>query len=111
MSASLRAGLVGVVGLPQLGDPGTKSAASLAGTTRFAAVMPVDTPDVGPAAVKRVVAAAQDSSAGLARAVFEKRGETVALGIPLLAFRKSGGADRFHRIRDGSMARSGGSAR
>ncbi|MQY30123.1 nucleotidyltransferase family protein [Nocardia aurantia] len=68
MSASLRAGL------RALAESGSAAAA-------YAAIMPVDTPDVGPAVVARVLAAARTASSGLARAVFgEAPGHPVVIG-------------------------------
>ncbi|WP_406267081.1 nucleotidyltransferase family protein [Nocardia sp. NBC_00881] len=54
LGASLRAGLIAVARTP----------------ARFAAIMPVDTPDVGAEVVARVTAAAFAATSGLARAVF-----------------------------------------
>ncbi|MFE9578966.1 NTP transferase domain-containing protein [Nocardia sp. NPDC006044] len=54
LGASVRAGLIAAARTP----------------ARFAAIMPVDTPDVGADVVARVTAAAFVSSSGLARAVF-----------------------------------------
>ncbi|MGQ4617655.1 NTP transferase domain-containing protein [Nocardia sp. R7R-8] len=54
LSASLRAGLIAAAGTP----------------ARYAAIMPVDTPDVGADVVARVLAAALAAPSGLARAVF-----------------------------------------
>ncbi|MCX4098852.1 nucleotidyltransferase family protein [Nocardia sp. alder85J] len=59
LSASLRAGL------------GALTAESGAPAAEYAAIMPVDTPDVGPAVVARVLAAARAADSGLARAVFD----------------------------------------
>lgn len=59
LAASLRAGLAAVAAAP---DP-----------ARYAAIMPVDTPDVGSDVVTRVLAAARGAASGLARAVFENR--------------------------------------
>ncbi|MFJ4653081.1 NTP transferase domain-containing protein [Nocardia sp. NPDC088792] len=51
------------------------------GPAGFVAIMPVDTPDVGPEVVARVVAAARESPSGLARAVFGRMpGHPVVLG-------------------------------
>ncbi|WP_280261534.1 nucleotidyltransferase family protein [Nocardia abscessus] len=54
LSASLRAGLIAAASTP----------------ARYAAIMPVDTPDVGADVVARVLAAALAAPSGLARAVF-----------------------------------------
>ncbi|QIS06519.1 NTP transferase domain-containing protein [Nocardia brasiliensis] len=54
LGASVRAGLIAAARTP----------------ARYAAIMPVDTPDVGADVIARVTAAAFDSSSGLARAVF-----------------------------------------
>ncbi|MGK8511604.1 nucleotidyltransferase family protein [Nocardia asiatica] len=54
MSAALRAGLIAAASTP----------------ARYAAIMPVDTPDVGADVVARVLAAALAAPSGLARAVF-----------------------------------------
>jgi nicotine blue oxidoreductase len=59
LAASLRAGLTAV--------------ANAADRAEYAAVMPVDTPDVGADVVARVLAAARSSSSGLARARFHDR--------------------------------------
>jgi nicotine blue oxidoreductase len=67
MSASLRAGLAAAVETP----------------AQFAAIMPVDTPDVRGDAVARVVAAAIESPSGLARAAFGSRP-----GHPVVAARR-----------------------
>lgn len=51
------------------------------GPAGFVAIMPVDTPDVGPEVVARVIAGARDSPGGLARAVFGRLpGHPVVLG-------------------------------
>ncbi|MFI1918905.1 NTP transferase domain-containing protein [Nocardia sp. NPDC020380] len=51
------------------------------GPAGFVAIMPVDTPDVGPEVVARVIAGARDSPSGLARAVFGRMpGHPVVLG-------------------------------
>ncbi|MBF6297925.1 nucleotidyltransferase family protein [Nocardia amamiensis] len=54
LSAALRAGLIAAARTP----------------ARYAAIMPVDTPDVGAEVVARVLAAAVAAPSGLARAVF-----------------------------------------
>jgi len=59
LAASLRAGIAAVAAAP---DP-----------PRYAAIMPVDTPDVGADVVARVLAGARSAPSGLARAVFEGR--------------------------------------
>ncbi|MET7770681.1 nucleotidyltransferase family protein [Nocardia sp. NPDC005366] len=65
MGASLRAGLKAAAATP----------------ARYAAIMPVDTPDVGPDVVTRVTAAALASEGGLARAVFRGTpGHPVVIG-------------------------------
>ncbi|MGN2635590.1 nucleotidyltransferase family protein [Nocardia takedensis] len=65
LSASLRAGLARVA----------DTAAD------YVAIMPVDTPDVGPEVVTRVVAAARTAPSGLARAVFRGTpGHPVVIG-------------------------------
>ncbi|MBF6060072.1 NTP transferase domain-containing protein [Nocardia terpenica] len=60
VAASLRAGLGAVA----------EAAAAEPDPARYAAIMPVDTPDVGADVVARVLAAARASRSGLARAVF-----------------------------------------
>ncbi|WP_405138697.1 NTP transferase domain-containing protein [Nocardia sp. NBC_01388] len=76
LSASMRAGLAAVASLGTAKDSGSGSA-----PPEFAAVMPVDTPDVGPEVVARVLAAARGSESRLARAVFGKLpGHPVVLG-------------------------------
>ncbi|WP_067896259.1 nucleotidyltransferase family protein [Nocardia vaccinii] len=59
LAASLRAGLT--------------AAASAADPAEYAAIMPVDTPDVGADVVARVLAAARTTPSGLARAAFHGR--------------------------------------
>ncbi|RDI52101.1 nucleotidyltransferase family protein [Nocardia mexicana] len=59
LAASLRAGL--------------GAAAQFPGDIGYAAVMPVDTPDVGADVVARMLAAARTAPSGLARAVFHNR--------------------------------------
>ncbi|WP_280270030.1 nucleotidyltransferase family protein [Nocardia wallacei] len=59
LSASLRTGLAAVAHSPE--------------GAGYAAVMPVDTPDVGADVVTRVLAAARTAPSGLARAVFHNR--------------------------------------
>jgi nicotine blue oxidoreductase len=58
LAASLHAGL---------------TAAAAEGPISYAAIMPVDTPDVGADAVARVLAAARSTPSGLARAVFHNQ--------------------------------------
>ncbi|MRH87205.1 NTP transferase domain-containing protein [Nocardia sp. SYP-A9097] len=68
VSASLRAGLAAVAGV---GDA----------PPEYVAIMPVDTPDVGPDVVRRVIDAAQAAESGLARAFFGNvPGHPVVLG-------------------------------
>ncbi|MCP9622479.1 nucleotidyltransferase family protein [Nocardia otitidiscaviarum] len=78
MSASLRAGLAAVVAHPA----GARAQARrIGGLPEFVAIMPVDTPDVGPEVVARVIAAARGAGSGLARAVFDGRpGHPVVIG-------------------------------
>ncbi len=57
LAASLRAGLTAVAAAPNRAD--------------YAAIMPVDTPDVGADVVARVLAAARNAPGGLARARFD----------------------------------------
>ncbi|MEV0711358.1 nucleotidyltransferase family protein [Nocardia aurea] len=65
MGASLRAGLKAAAGTP----------------AEYVAIMPVDTPDVGAAAVARVTAAAFAAESGIARAVFHGTpGHPVVIG-------------------------------
>lgn len=101
LSASIRTGLAavasfGAVDTPRLRNirapktiaagaipPGARgnAAGGGIGPPEFAAIMPVDTPDVGPDVVARVLAAARASEGRLARAVFGKvPGHPVVLG-------------------------------
>ncbi|MGB2922482.1 MAG: NTP transferase domain-containing protein [Mycobacterium sp.] len=89
VSASVRAGLL-----------------SLSDITEYAVLTTVDTPDIGAAAVRRVVAAARSSGSGLARARYgERPGHPVAIARrhwpPLLdALSGDEGAGPFLRTRD-----------
>ncbi|MFC9998375.1 NTP transferase domain-containing protein [Nocardia sp. NPDC127526] len=102
VSASLRAGLAAVAGGPALehdlaarmaaggtvaaritanGNAADGNTGPAAGPPEFVAIMPVDTPDIGGDAVARVIAAAYESSSGVARAVFRgEPGHPVVLG-------------------------------
>lgn len=83
VSASFRAGLAAVAAADHLGSAAPEHGAPRPrlGTAAYAAIMPVDTPDVGGAVVARVLAAARASTSGLARALFDSRpGHPVILG-------------------------------
>nr|WP_306363168.1 NTP transferase domain-containing protein [Nocardia sp. CC227C] len=67
----------GTSGTPESGA----TAAAFGGPPEFVAIMPVDTPDVGPEVVSRVITAARGAESGLARAVFDGRpGHPVVIG-------------------------------
>ncbi|MFE2956977.1 nucleotidyltransferase family protein [Nocardia tengchongensis] len=62
-------------------DAGTVDDDANRSPAEFVAIMPVDTPDVGPEVVARVIAAARASESGLARAFFGSTpGHPVVLG-------------------------------
>ncbi|MFD7843535.1 NTP transferase domain-containing protein [Nocardia sp. NPDC059764] len=75
LSASTRAGLAAAAA------PGIATRSSATAPAEFAAIMPVDTPDVGPEVVARVIAAARASESRVARAFFGSvPGHPVVLG-------------------------------
>lgn len=75
LSASTRAGLAAAAA------PGITAGSPAAAPAEFVAIMPVDTPDVGPAVVARVIAAARASESRVARAFFGSvPGHPVVLG-------------------------------
>lgn len=76
LSASTRAGLAAAAA-PGITTPG----AATRSPAEFVAIMPVDTPDVGPEVVARVIAAARVSESRVARAFFGSvPGHPVVLG-------------------------------